>query len=207
MGVLNITNDFTSGTTISSSQVNANHSSIETWSTTISDDNFSAAAGMYSAYRTIHEALGRSGSNMPVGTYYFDQGGTTVVASGGGGIVPHAKYLSAADFAIAGRTTKLRVRATVESNATTPAINFTFGLAGPVAVAGGPNATAYSVGTGVSGSAIAINTPPASTVTVGTSADFDVPGAGLYMLYISASATLAVDNMSMMRVELQQRWI
>ncbi len=205
MGVLNITNDFTSGSVISSSQVNANHSSIETWSTTISDDNFSAAAGMYTAYRTIHETNGQAYNGLGGGTYSFQVTGGAV-ASGSALAVQHVtKHLAAADFAIAGRTTKLRVRASVACNATAPAVNFTFGLASMTAIGGGANTISYSL-TGVGANAV-INAPPASAATSAVSADLNVPADGLYLLFMSTSAALAAGNFCGLRLELQQRWV
>jgi hypothetical protein len=207
MSTLSVPNSFTAGTTISSSQVNANNAAIITWSSTISDDNFSSSAGMYAAYRTLHEARGTLRIDLPAATYLFLADGEVVKASGTSLTTSHlaAKYLDDADFTVSGRTIKLRVRAVVASNATAPAINFTFGLY-PVTVAGGVDAIAYTLGTVVAGSTVAINTPSASTATPGTGSDFTTPADGLYALGVVTSGLQANNNYCGLTAELQQRW-
>jgi hypothetical protein len=140
-------------------------------------------------------------------TYWFLPDGSLVLSSGATTASSEActKYLDDADFAITGRTAKLRIRATVASNATAPAINFTFGYVA-FTVAGGADVISYTT-SGLALSSVAINAPSASTVTAATGSDFNVPADGSYMPFVTTSGTQANNNYSVMTVELQQRWV
>jgi hypothetical protein len=206
MGTLSFPNNFVAGTPAMASQVNANFTAAETWSTTISDDNFSSAAGMYTAYRNILTVNSTLGLDQAAGTYSLRDADLLVATGINIGTAPPAGvYIDDADFAISGRTIRLRLRVQFASNATAPGINFTFGLY-PVSVAGIADTVAYTLGTVVSGSTVTLNTPSASTVTSGVGSDFAVPTDGLYVLGVVTSGTQANNNAAGIHAQLQRRW-
>lgn len=117
---------------------------------------------------------------------------------------PDLLYFDDADYAVASKTQKLRVRAQVAANATAPGINFTFGLY-PVTVAGAADALAFTVGTVVSGSTVALNTPSASAIAQGNSGDLTIPSDGAYILGVVTSGTIANNSAVALQAHLQAR--
>lgn len=130
---------------------------------------------------------------------------TTTAVAGQPGGVPLV-YLDDADYAIAGRTTKLRVRGIVLANATAPAINFTFALH-PITVAGAADTVTYYLGTATAGSTAVATTPSASTVTAATGTDFTIPADGAYALGVTISGTLANNSAVSVHAQLQLRHV
>lgn len=107
------------------------------------------------------------------------------------GVVPFV--LDPAELAISGRTTKLRVRATLQCNTVPPGITFTFGLY-TISAIGGASGSAPTVTLSgvVSGSTVAIATPGADSHQSAVSADFAVPGSPTsYALGVAFSGTSA----------------
>lgn len=217
MSDLNVTHTFSSGTTIASGQVNQNFTDIRSWANdgNISDDNFSASAGMYTAYRTILRAQGYVGRDSAAGTYPLQTSHTNeeMAASPVTVFAPTASqvrwvpslYIDDADYTISGRTPKLRLRAQVSTNATQPTITFTVGLY-PVTFAGGADSLTLTAGTVVSGSTVAIVSPAASSTTQGNSGDFSLPGDGQYCLAVVTSGQLTNNNASLIGAQLQLHW-
>lgn len=111
-------------------------------------------------------------------------------------------YLDPADYALSGLTTKFRLSCALATNATAPAITFTFGLY-PVTVAGATNTLAVTLGTVVAGSTVAMVTPSASTVTPAVGTDFTPPAAGAYALGVVFSGAIAANATSTMLFSLQ----
>lgn len=164
-----------------------------------------------SAYRQIFRSYGKAGFAASAGTYIMgaynaEQGrdytsGSTVQI---GIPYPPIFYFDDADYTVAGKTQKLRLRAQIATNATKPAIKFTVGLY-PVTSAGGTNQLSLTLGTVVSGSTVEFNEPAASTVTSGVTSDFTIPSDGAYMLGYVTSATLTTNNYSLINAQLQTR--
>lgn len=100
--------------------------------------------------------------------------------------------LYAADMNLTGRTTKLKVRIVVATNATAPTISFTGGLS-VIASAGAANAMSMSWG-GPTGNTATVTTPGASSVTAAVSTAFDLPADGLYALVLSTSGAMPATN-------------
>jgi hypothetical protein len=102
---------------------------------------------------------------------------------------PAVFQFTAADYAITGRTTKLRLRATVLNNATAPGRTATVGLYPVTAVGGGTDAASVTLGTVVSGSTIAFSSASmtANSRLQNVTADFDVPSDGLYVLGVNVA--------------------
>lgn len=115
-----------------------------------------------------------------------------------------AFHFAAGDYAVAGKTLKLRLRAQVAANATKPALKFTFGLY-PITVAGGANTINVTLGTVVPGSTVEFNEPAASAVTLGSSGDFAVPADGAYVFGVVNSAKLTASAFVGLNAQLQTR--
>lgn len=155
------------------------------------------------AYRTIADrggALWDAGTgNPPAGTYLLDQvaAGYGLIPAGSAltaGVSPtHVRpfYLDDADYTMAGRAAKLRLRAMVAANGTSVGtVTFTFGLY-PVTVAGAGDALAYSLGTVVTGSTAVVTNPATSALTAVAGSQFNLPSDGAYVLAVATSASLA----------------
>lgn len=175
-------------------------------------NNLSASAGIVdtqlaspnnSVYRTLLHAGGRIAGGATLGTYLINEG-ASVVADGGNQTAPVSFYFDDADYAVGGKTQKLRVRMQVYSNATAPAVNFTSSLR-TFTVAGGASVITYALGGQVTGSDVAINAPSASSVNQVSSSDFNVPADGHYVLAVGLSGTVAANNISVVRIQLQTR--
>lgn len=121
-----------------------------------------------------------------------------------GSAAPPYIYFASADYAVAGKTQKLRVRAQVAVNATKPASKLTVGLY-PFTVAGGASEIKLSLGTVVPGSTVAFNEPAASTVSQGSSGDFSIPSDGAYLLGFENSTNFAANSSVLVGVQLQAR--
>lgn len=113
-------------------------------------------------------------------------------------------HFAKADYEVAGKTQKLRLRAQVSANATAPAVTFTPGLY-PVTVAGGVGAITFTLGTVVTGSTVAIASPSASTVTQANSGDFTIPSDGAYVLGFACSGSPAANARGLLTAQLQTR--
>lgn len=173
------------------------------------------------AYQNILQAQGIAQVDLSAGTYFVlntpsqivshalvgsGSSMTFVASANNSDIALPALYLDDADYSIPGRTTKLRVRAQVSTNATQPTITFTFGLY-PVTFAGAADTLVPTLGTVVPGSTVAIASPAASTTTPGNSGDFTFPSDGLYALGVVTSAGLTNNNMSLLTAQLQRHWV
>jgi hypothetical protein len=175
----------------------------------LTDAHFAATAGMYSAYKTVQTASAIAADAYSAGTYFLAPGetGTDGLLLSGATTnhqTPDVFYFDDADYAISGRTTKLRVRAQVLVNATAPAITFTFGLY-PVTVGGGPAVVAFTAGTVVSGSTTAIASPGASAGSQANSGDFTIPSDGYHALCVALSGDPAANFRGLVSAQLQVR--
>lgn len=150
---------------------------------------------------------------LAAGTYILGtRVGGAPLASGGdlttptdGAVASSFIYFDDADYTVAGRTQKLRLRAQVNANATAwSSVTATFGLY-PVTFAGGANALTATLGTVVSGSTVAIANPSASTTNQGNSGDFTIPSDGQYCLGVVTSATLTGNAAALLTAQLQTR--
>lgn len=119
--------------------------------------------------------------------------GTPIVSGtsyNGGQALPPIFYLTAAEYAVAGMTTKLNLRATVTQGNVGAGLNLTFGLH-PITISGASagNIT-LNAGTIVSGSTTTVTSPSANTVVSAASGDFSLPSDGAYALCYSFNGTL-----------------
>lgn len=159
-------------------------------------------------YRTIHSGafwIGTGGA----GPFAAGSQGTALLSgldqsTGSVVIIPW----TAANYAVAGKTTKMRLMTSVGVNTVAPAANVSFGLSPVTAVGGGSsNQSATFSGTFVTGSGITINTPTVSTRYTSPSADFDIPADGYYTFAITNSVTTAAGTRMVFTFELQIRHV
>lgn len=158
-----------------------------------------------------------NGAGLGSGTYILidpKSGGFLAFANGNPvvssaviqGPPPPLFYLDDADFSISNKTQKLRVRAQVLTNATAPARTFTVGLY-PVTCAGAADELTFTLGTVVPGSAVAIASPSASSVTQGNSGDFTIPSDGAFALGVTTSGAPATSSVQLIYGYLQTRHV
>lgn len=165
------------------------------------------ASPPHGLYKRIHGVSGSLNSDTAAGTYLFDNSGVmdaSPLSAGPGTTVP-LFYFDDADYTVANKTLKLRLRFQVAVNATAlSSVTLTAGLY-PVTVAGGADTLTYTAGTVVSGSTVALANPTASTITQGNSGDFAFPTDGTYMLAVVTSATLTNNSAVSCHAQLQYR--
>jgi hypothetical protein len=113
-------------------------------------------------------------------------------------------WFAAADHAISGLTTKLFLRAQVETNATAPGITFTFGLY-PMTLSGGNNIIIHTLGTLVPGSSVAIASPGVNGTTQASSGDFAIPSDAKYCLAVESSAVMPTNSVVSCHAQLYVR--
>ncbi len=178
----------------------------------------SLASSNNAAYRTIFSANSYLGFDAAAATYLLGSqvgqlgstaqpmvSGTTMPLSSNSLFVgPPFFYFDDADYTVAGKTLKMRLRAQVAANATKPAIKFTFGLY-PVTVAGEADKFTLTLGAVASGSTIEFNEPAASTITQKEAADFTIPADGAYMLGVVTSGALTNNSVALLSAQLQTR--
>lgn len=146
-------------------------------------------------YRTMFDNILVVTDGTASGTTYINQVAGVALASGGSSSVPTPVfYFDDADYAIAGKTTKLRLRVVANTNATASAVTTTVGLYPVTAVAGGADVESTTAGTVVSGSTVAFASPSASTRNQGNSGNFDVPADGYYTFGFTVSGTPTADS-------------
>jgi hypothetical protein len=160
--------------------------------------NLAASAGILdtqlasptnAAYRPVFD---RTGSQTAVvqNTYVCDDNSLQGPTIHGGGIL----YLDPADYAVAGKTTKYRLRAMLGTNATAPTSTFTFGLYPVTAIAGGAGVVVFTLGAVTSGSTVAFVAPGASSLNQNNSGDFTAPSDGYYVAGVAITVANMVAN-------------
>jgi hypothetical protein len=162
-----------------------------------------------SAYRTIFQAQQGLTPGTGGGTYILGAAAKDPVASGanisGAGFFPFPVfYLVKADYEVANKTQKLRIRAQMSINATKPTQSFNIGLY-PLTVAGGAAELKFTLGTAVSGSAVGFGEPEASTVNLKEGSDFSAPANGLFCLGTTVSTNLTTNSVAFISAQLQTR--
>lgn len=158
------------------------------------------------AYRLVYATTGTFREELAAGTYSLSYTASTPPASGtniASAAVAFFQFAKA-DYEVAGKTQKLRLRAQMAINATKPLIKFTYGLY-PITVAGAANELVVTLGSVVSGSTVEFNEPAASTITSKESGDFTIPADGAYILGAVTSAKLTASAATKASLQLQTR--
>lgn len=168
-------------------------------------------------YKTILAATSPLPLAAAAGAYWLSLGSFAqpeqgfVVVTAGGEVEaaersPAMLYLDDADYAVNGKTLKLRLRVFVATNGTKPAITFTFGLypalTDHIADA---NKLQLKFGTVVTGSEAAIAAPAEDKTTSAVSADFAMPADGGYVPGVKLSGKLAANSAVLLGASLQLR--
>lgn len=178
------------------------------WSDVWNNDNdlVTELDAIHDNYQTILNATSIFASDIVASTRFVGiQGGVSAadLVAEGNAINGLFIYFDDADYTIASKTQKLRVRAQVCTNATAwSSVTATFGLY-PVTFAGAADALTATLGTVVTGSTVAIANPSASTVNQGNSGVFAIPADGQYALGVVTSATLTNNAAAFVSAQLQ----
>jgi hypothetical protein len=165
-------------------------------------------------YRLIASRAGAALGSSGAGNYWMGMGGPALLSGAASATAtttyaptPAAFQFTAADYTITGRTTKLRLRATVLNNPTAPGANLTVGLYPVSSTGGGVDTASVTLGTVVTGSTVAFSsaTLTASSKVQGVTADFDVPSDGIYVLGFNLSGTIGGNSLPNVLADLQVR--
>lgn len=161
-------------------------------------------AAVSAAYRQLINGYGARLDAAAANTYGLNPGGAVAPAAIAN-FMQFAVHLDPADFAIEGRTTKYRIRASCLANATASTVNFTVGLYPVSAVAGAAAAVTGTVGAVVTGSTVAFTAPAANSLSAGNSGDLTPPAAGWYLLGVVVSGAMAASSAVAISAGLQVR--
>lgn len=160
-------------------------------------------------YRTISQVSGSHIAARVAGTYGFGFG-TALAITGVGTLAPLALIrIDAADFpTINGKTPKLRIKASLQTNDVAPTGQFTFGLH-PVtrpSVSGAAALLINTIGAAVAGSNGAVFLAPAADSSLTASgSDFAIPADGWYVIGLVTTSTVAVAAHVHCHAQLQAR--
>ena len=160
----------------------------------VGTSDIAAGASTEGTYRHRREPLRRGARRHGQRRFWIGMGGPAV-ASGVDSDTATTSYaptpgvfqFTGADYAITGRTTKLRLRATVINNTAAPGRTATVGLYPVTAVGGAGDRASVTLGTVVSGSTVAFSSASmtANSRLQNVTADFDVPSDGMYALGVN----------------------
>lgn len=159
---------------------------------------------------TTYKEMTRAQTLIPTqgagGTFLSSTFGN-IAATGAAGSASFAFSLDPADFAANARTTKLRMRSTLITNAVASATNFNAELR-PVGTFGGASGTTPAIAT-VGATTITNNytTPAANASLPLTSADVNFPAAGVYVFTVTIGAAMAAGSTVVILYELLMRQI
>lgn len=157
------------------------------------------------AYKNIQILSYVVSASLAANTFYMDSAGTLRVNSALTGNAPVVFHLIAADYAVAGKTSKLSMRASCIVNGFGPAMTLTTGLYPVTAITSGSNVMGVTLGTVVAGSTVAFASPSASSINVGVSGDFNFPSDGLYAIGLVTSGTSASQSATAINSYLRYR--
>jgi hypothetical protein len=163
------------------------------------------ATGFPFPLRTVIERNGFLAAGN--GTYLMPDGGAAIGTPAGVRLAMF--YFDPAQWAVSGRTLRLRVLGMTVGNAVLPGGGVTFGLyTGTITAGGSGSASTVVPNALVTGSGTATVGPAAvAAVASGVSADFAAPVAGAYALGISTTGALAAGNVLDAWAVLQAHWV
>jgi hypothetical protein len=159
------------------------------------------AAG-YTAYKLLKNASGSIGASANASIYAMSESAPVASALVSERTAPF--WFDPADYAVAGRTVKLRLIWTIVNGANAPATTFTTGLAGPLGWSGGlaSNFSTYIAGTGTT-----FTTPAAGSSTTTVLSDITAPVAGLYALGFTTNVAASATAATVIRAMIQLRQV
>lgn len=168
-------------------------------------DTANLTAAMVGQWRTVHEANGTLGNGVAAGNYYFADPGVQLHASGTSTQSSQPFRFDPADYALAGRTTQIRIVAAAIRNATAFG-TLTMNLYPISALAGGPVSITLTLGTAVAGLGAALNDSVSFKPSIAGAA-ITAPAADTYMPGISVPAAMSGNTWAAITWALQVRLI
>jgi hypothetical protein len=158
-------------------------------------------------YRRISHVVARATSGNVSAAAVYSVLPDGVISGQAAANAPHGwVLLNAADYAVTGRTTKLRLVVGCVVNDTAPGNTMTFGLYPVGTPSGGAGITNPNFGTVVSGSTCAFATPAANSKSSAVaSTDFTFPTDGWYAIGVDASAAIAANSQPQYVLRLEVR--
>ena len=158
-------------------------------------------------YQTILSGSGNYPASTS-GTRYFTAvgnltDGPKLTGSAQTGVGLALIYFDDADYTIASKTQKLRIRAQQATIGTGPGTTLTVGLYGVTAISGG----VFTVATVTTGSTVAFASTAANTLAQANSGDFTIPADGYYIVGVANSGTTAGSSAHDLHFQLQTRWV
>lgn len=198
------------GNKIFAAQVNQNFDELYNWANgNVQADALKPGDGLFDSYKTILRggiALGDT-SGTGVNTLFgLGEGGSGWLDTVTGLQPPVGLYWDDADFAVALKTLKLRLRAQAYVNSILTGITFTCGLHSLASLGGVPDAIGFNLtDAAVADSTVAFANPATLTAAQGSSGDFTVPADGHYFFGVKTSAALAADSLIHILMQLQVR--
>lgn len=170
----------------------------------------SSSSDLLPVYRTIITAEATIASaSGGAGHYWMNNASSLIVSGSVSGVSGPVGliHLVGADYAVSGKTTKLRVRATLITNLTAPANTITAGLYSVTASGGGANLVGVTLGgapAAIAGSTVAFASQGASTISVASdSGQFTIPADGVHLLGVQLSAAAAANSFNSLHIALQ----
>lgn len=185
---------------------------------TIVDSDINVAAGIAdtklasSTLNTFRNLLRGSVIATPtvggtVGTFMLQANGVVDTAAASNGNMAVIR-LDANDLAVAGKTTRLRVKAVITTNGTSVGVTtITVGLYPITAYAGAAAVLTQTVGAVVAGSTFAAVNPGTNLLTTMNSAEFNIPSNGYYQLGYTVSSGFAVNSLLGLSVVLEAHYV
>lgn len=154
------------------------------------------------AYRLLYCAEQNAGAAIAAGTYLMLGAGAAPLKSGtesGAELaVPFFDFV-AGDFAVAGKTLKLKIRAQAAVNSVAPTGDFLVGLY-PITIAGAAGKWKITLGEAIK--EVLIENPGASAVARKVSEEFEAPADGAYMLGFKRNTETAANSNTKLSAQL-----
>ena len=212
MGVVTKPYTFTNGVgnLIDAPQVNADFDTLYTLvNGNLQAVNLKAGDGLFDSYRDVASAEGYAQGGATAADSWWSVAGPPIPESvdalaGARGILRFAL----ADYAVVGKTMKLRMQSVALVNAVAPGMTFTPALFPITSVTGGGGTTLrlnITLGPAVAGSGVAITTPAANSVNAVASGDFTPPADGNYLIGVTLSGSPAANSIVSVGSRLQIR--
>lgn len=163
----------------------------------------------FSMYKAVANTYHVRADALTAATYVLAEGSVAplaVTAAGAGLAVFH---LEPVDFTATGRTTFLRLKASLLTNAVAPTVNFTLGLYPVATVAGAAATVSITLGAVITGTTVAFTTPGASNLFQGVSTDVSAATivAGYYVIGLVVSGASAASSAQAIAARLQVRQV
>lgn len=150
---------------------------------------------VYATYKVVAPPrTGYISAGSVAGTYALGSAQQGVILGTSATLRAFAFYINPSDHAVSGRTTYYRLRSSLFTNATAPAINFTTFVAQVSGIGGAAAQEPYISNLYASNATIVFTTPAANAILVSTSSDFTISVAGWYIMGVTTSGNLAATN-------------